>query len=174
MTRKTLILAAGGVLAVALVGTALGANAAERTSGGDDTARPAAVTSTDATVPADPTVSATSDDSTGPAVPTDTGTPTESSTPTDPGTPTDGSSTGPAPAPTADRTVPSSGKVGRDRAVEIAREHVGGGKLEKVESEQEHGRQVWSVRLIQDGNRVRVDVDVATGRITRTERKSDH
>ncbi|WP_329102397.1 PepSY domain-containing protein [Micromonospora sp. NBC_01699] len=168
MTRKTLILVVGGVLAVALVGTALGAGAAERSTAGDDTGRPTAVTGTDPTGPEpDPTVAGTSADPTGPLAPTDAG------TPTDPGTPTDATSTGATrPSATADRTGPATERVSRDLAVDIARRHVGGGQLDKVEVEQEHGRRVWSVRLVQDGNRVRVDVDAATGRVTRTERKS--
>ncbi|MER5478907.1 PepSY domain-containing protein [Streptomyces sp. NPDC002734] len=72
--------------------------------------------------------------------------------------------------PTATGTpARGSAAVTRERAVELARASVGGGRVLEVEQETEHGRVVWSVRLSQDGMRYRVDVDRATGLITRTE-----
>jgi hypothetical protein len=72
-------------------------------------------------------------------------------------------------APTDPATTGAPAGVSRARAVELARASVGGGSVVKVERETEHGRAVWSVRLVMDGARYRVDVDRATGRITRTE-----
>jgi hypothetical protein len=162
MTRKALILVAGGALAIALVGTAIGAGAAETNGARDDSARSSAATSTDPT-----TASTPSDDVTGPANGS-SATPTDSATATRPSDDRTASTTG-----TDDRTASTTGNTGRDRAVEIARSYLGGGQLDKVESEWEHGRQVWSVRLVKDGARVRVDVDAATGHVTRSEQKSD-
>ncbi|MFE5209981.1 PepSY domain-containing protein [Streptomyces sp. NPDC056600] len=67
--------------------------------------------------------------------------------------------------------TPAWGSTGvtRERAVALARADVGGGRVLEVEQEAEHGRAVWSVRILRDGMRYRVDVDRATGLITRTE-----
>jgi hypothetical protein len=163
MNRKALILVAGGALAIALVGTAIGAGAAETNTARDDSARSSTTTPTNPTTAGTPT-----DDVTGPANGPSVAATRPSDDRTAPTTGTDDRTTG-----TDDRTASATGTIGRDRAVEIARSYLGGGQLVKVESELEHGRQMWSVRLAKDGAQVRVDVDSATGQITRSEQKSN-
>nr|WTB31693.1 PepSY domain-containing protein [Streptomyces sp. NBC_00830] len=80
------------------------------------------------------------------------------------------------PAPTSDvtpgpTTSPSS-SVSRERAGEIALAHVGGGKVIEVEPEVEHGRTVWSVKILKNGSRHKVYVDRSSGQIMRAEQVS--
>ncbi|MEE6307370.1 PepSY domain-containing protein [Plantactinospora veratri] len=154
MRRKTLVLSVGGVLAAAaVVGTAIGASAAE----GERQGFGAVAT----TAPAAPTPGA---DPTG----TPGAGPTGGPTGTPSGTPS-GAPTG-SPAPTG--TAPA-GAVDSARAVEIALASAGGGQLDEVEREQEHGREVWSVELVKDGREVEVDVDATTGEIVKTEQDDE-
>jgi hypothetical protein len=147
MRRNTLIMGIGGALAVAaIVGTAISANAAE----GNRQGLGSAPVTTPGTGP-------TGTPSTGP-----TGTPT--------GTPT----TGPSGSPGPTGTAPAAGEVSSQRAVEIALASIGGGgRLDEVEREQEHGRTVWSVEFVTDGGEIEVDVDATTGEIVKTDRDSD-
>ena len=140
MRRKTLILTVGGSLAAAaIVGTAIGAGAAEVSEG----LGPAPAATTPGTDP--------------------TGTP---------GTrPTDDPTGRPGTGPTG--TPPAAGSVTSERAVEIALAIAGGGRLDDVEREWEHGRTVWSVKVVDGGWEVRVDVDAATGEVVRTEQDDD-
>ncbi|AVT34865.1 hypothetical protein C6361_28005 [Plantactinospora sp. BC1] len=150
MRRKTLVLSVGGVLAAAaVVGTAIGASAAE----GERQGFGAVAT----TAPAAPTPGGGA-----------TGTPGAGSTATPSGTPS-GAPTG-SPAPTG--SAPA-GSVDSARAVEIALASAGGGQLDEVEREQEHGREVWSVEVVKDGWEIEVDVDAATGEIVKTDREQD-
>ncbi|AVT41822.1 PepSY domain-containing protein [Plantactinospora sp. BB1] len=150
MRRKTLVLSVGGVLAAAaVVGTAIGASAAE----GERQGFGAVAT----TAPAAPTPGGGA-----------TGTPGTGSTATPSGTPS-GAPTG-SPAPTG--SAPA-GSVDSARAVEIALASAGGGQLDEVEREQEHGREVWSVEVVKDGWEIEVDVDAATGEIVKTDREQD-
>jgi uncharacterized membrane protein YkoI len=146
MTRKSLILLAGGALAAAVVGTAIGAGAAEVTPNRDTPSPAAAVTT-----PTDDSSRRPGDDST--ARPTEDRTSPSTSDRT----------AGPTDTPTA------ATSVGQQRAVEIALARTGGGQVVKVEKEQEHGHLVWSVRIAKDGARVRVDVDAVTGQVVRVE-----
>jgi hypothetical protein len=85
----------------------------------------------------------------------------------------------PTPVPTADVTVSptataSAGPaVSSGRAGEIALAHVGGGTITEIESEVEHGRTAWSVKILKNGSRYKVYVDRSNGEITRAEGKSD-
>ncbi|MEV0155721.1 PepSY domain-containing protein [Micromonospora sp. NPDC050686] len=63
--------------------------------------------------------------------------------------------------------VPAGASAGHDRAVQVALARTGGGRVVKVEAGTEHGRAVWSVRIVRDDARLRVDVDAATGRVLR-------
>jgi len=147
MRRKTLILSIGGALAAAaVVGTAIGASAAEGERQGLGLA-PLATTAATAT--------------TGP-----TGTPGTGPS----GTPTSGPTGTPTSAPTGSPGATGDTAVGSQRAVEIALASAGGGQLDEVEREQEHGRTVWSVELVKDGGEVEVDVDATTGEVVKTER----
>ncbi|MDG4832090.1 PepSY domain-containing protein [Solwaraspora sp. WMMD1047] len=149
MTRRTLMLATGGaVVAIAVVGTAIGAGAAELVTGGTRVTPVAAVGQATET-PATPATSAPT------GVPTATPTAVPTGTPT--GTPTS------APAGTAG--------IGHDRAVEIALAEAGGGRVDEIERETEHGRQVWSVEIVNGDTEVEVDVDAETGEIVKAERE---
>jgi hypothetical protein len=149
MRRKTLVLSIGGALAaVAVVGTAIGASAAEGERQGFGVAPMATTT--------DPTRTP----GTGPS-----GTPTGGPTGTPGGTPTA--------APTGSPGAAGGTPVSSQRAVEIALASAGGGQLDEVEQEREHGRTVWSVELVKDGQEIEVDVDATTGEIVKTERDDD-
>ncbi|MFJ3224439.1 PepSY domain-containing protein [Streptomyces sp. NPDC086783] len=80
----------------------------------------------------------------------------------------------PTPTPSMDdtagatATMPAKGAVSSRHARAIALSHVGGGSVTKVEAEMEHGRAVWSVRIVRDGARYDVDVDANTGEVTRS------
>ncbi|MFC9842936.1 PepSY domain-containing protein [Streptomyces sp. NPDC060223] len=104
-------------------------------------------------------------------------TPTQStsSAPTVPGTSTEM----PTPDATADVTVSPTASatagptVSSGRAGEIALAHVGGGTITEIESEVEHGRTAWSVKILKNGSRYKVYVDRSNGEITRAEGSSD-
>lgn len=71
---------------------------------------------------------------------------------------------------TAPPSVPPStvdAAVTRERAVEIALARTGGGNLDKVENEVEHGRAAWKVRIVKDGIRYSSYIDKTTGEILR-------
>ncbi|GHH33684.1 hypothetical protein GCM10018775_05170 [Streptomyces umbrinus] len=59
------------------------------------------------------------------------------------------------------------------RAGQIARSHVGGGTITEVEAETEHGRAVWSVKIVKNGSRYEVHVDRSSGEVTRSRAKAD-
>ncbi|MGI5148652.1 PepSY domain-containing protein [Plantactinospora sp. CA-294935] len=154
MRRKTLVLSIGGALAAAaVVGTAIGASAAE----GERQGFGAVAT----TAPGEPTPGA---DPTGTPGAGPTGGPTTVPSGTTSGTPTG------SPAPTG---AAPAGSVDSARAVQIALASAGGGQIEEVEREQEHGRTVWSVEFVKDGWEIEVDVDATTGEIVKTDRDED-
>ncbi|MEO3748291.1 PepSY domain-containing protein [Plantactinospora sp. B5E13] len=151
--RNTMVLGIGGALAVlAVVGTAIGANAAEQGERGLGAAPVATAT---ATAPAtEPGTVRAAPSTSGPSTAT---------------TSTGGPSTG-APSTTSPGT---DDPISRERAVEIALGQAGGGRVDEVEREREHGRTVWSVEIQQDGWEVEVDVDTSTGDIVKTDRDRD-
>jgi uncharacterized membrane protein YkoI len=72
----------------------------------------------------------------------------------------------PAPSPTS---IPQGSvlAVGVDAAKAIAIRAAGGGRVTKIEREVEHGRAVWSVDVLVAGVKHDLDVDLATGAVTR-------
>jgi hypothetical protein len=98
-----------------------------------------------------------------------TGTPGTGPTGTPSGTPT----TVPSGSPGATGTPPAAGEISSQRAVEIALASVGGGQLDEVERDREHGRTVWSVEFGKDGGEIEVDVDATTGEVVQTDRDDD-
>ena len=56
-----------------------------------------------------------------------------------------------------------------DEAVSRAVAHLGGGTATKVERETEHGRAVWEVDVRRDSRITEVQVDTATGSVTRVD-----
>ena len=70
--------------------------------------------------------------------------------------------------PTARPSVSSPATaVDRAQAELIALSQVPGGRVESIESEQEHGRTVWSVRVIAKGVEHDIQIDRRTGTILR-------
>ncbi|MEV4725472.1 PepSY domain-containing protein [Micromonospora humida] len=101
-------------------------------------------TATTAPAPVDPTVA--------PTTATPGGTPTA-------GTP--GGGTAPA----------TDDAVSQQRAGEIALAKVGGGRITEVEREQEEGRPVWSVEIINGDTEHEIDVDRENGGIVKSEQE---
>jgi Peptidase propeptide and YPEB domain len=103
----------------------------------------------------------------------------ESVTPSVPAPSTDDSpSPGNSPSPGKDRS-PAPGNEGtaaisRDRAIQIAFDRIGGGKLDEVEHEFEDGRAAWKVRIVKDGIRYSVYIDKANGEIFRFRDEGRH
>ncbi|GAB1646053.1 PepSY domain-containing protein [Krasilnikovia sp. MM14-A1259] len=73
----------------------------------------------------------------------------------------DDSTSAPTAAPTA------AGVVSIDTARAIALRATGGGRVTSIEAETEHGRAVWDVDVVAGGVRHDIDVDQATGAVTR-------
>lgn len=110
---------------------------------------------------------------------TSTGIATADSTPTS--APSTSTSSTSAPSTSAAVSAPATAQqlfpgqstgpaVSRDEAIAIALEHVGGGRVSKVEIEREHGRLEWKVEVVGGGVEHDVRVDAATGTVTRTDR----
>jgi hypothetical protein len=74
-----------------------------------------------------------------------------------------------APVPSSPTLPPASSalSISIDRATSIAVRVAGGGRVVEVEREVEHGRPVWDVDVLVDGVTHDIDVDRATGTVTR-------
>ncbi|MEU8656411.1 PepSY domain-containing protein [Actinoplanes philippinensis] len=87
--------------------------------------------------------------------------------------PTADDSLDPSPSPSSSSPDDSSSSSAGGTAVTasqaelIAIRAAGGGRVESVEREIEHGRLVWDVDVIVDGVEHDIDVDAATGEVTR-------
>ena len=80
--------------------------------------------------------------------------------------------TTPGAADGADDTATRS--VSRRRAIAIARERVGGGRVDDVDRDDDDGRAVWKVKLARAGGiEHEVHVRVADGRVVKVERDRD-
>ena len=87
------------------------------------------------------------------------------------------------PTPTATSTstatataVPPTAKrdVTRDEARQIALRAAGGGRVEKIEADDEDGRRVWKVEIRKSAReKHKVEIDVATGDVVKHERDTD-
>ncbi|WP_328534064.1 PepSY domain-containing protein [Micromonospora zamorensis] len=149
MKRTNLLLATvGGSAVLAVAGVALGVNAANdsRTGGTTLAAATVAPTATDA-----PGASGSPSASGTPSAETPSGTPSS-------GTPSAG-------------TSPAGSAVDEKRAGEIALAKAGGGQIVEVESEQEHGRPVWSVEIVAGDIEHEVDVDRDNGSVVKAEQE---
>ncbi|GGN97572.1 hypothetical protein GCM10010112_90030 [Actinoplanes lobatus] len=73
----------------------------------------------------------------------------------------------PSPSGTVNSTVPAGVGVTAGEARAIALRAVPGGVIESVERETEHGRIVWDIDVVVGGVEHDIDVDAATGEITR-------
>jgi hypothetical protein len=154
--RTATALAAGTIAALAIGGTALAAG------GDDDPPRVDLLPNGD--------VITTPTEDPGP-----TDDPSPSSSPADdpsPGsTPSDDSSLGSnpssSPSGTPSSSATSAAGISLDAARTIAIRVAGGGYVESIERETEHGRAVWDVDVIVGGVEHDIDVDRATGEVTR-------
>ncbi|MFI2712041.1 PepSY domain-containing protein [Micromonospora sp. NPDC018662] len=159
MRRTSLMLAAaGGVAVLAVTGAALGATAADRSTG---RTAPAAVTVED-----NPARTATS----GEDNPARSGTNGEDN----PARTATGDDDDPARRGADDDAGPTraaGGTVSRQRAAEVALTRIGGGRVTEIEAETEHGRPAWSVKVSRDGWRHEVKVDRVTGTVLAADRQ---
>ncbi|WP_328348172.1 PepSY domain-containing protein [Micromonospora sp. NBC_00421] len=177
MKRTSLLLAAvGGAAVLAVTGTALGVSAAERAPA------PAPVAETTDPAPVDPSAT-TSTPGTPSATTSTPGTPsattstpgTPSATTSTPGTPSATTSTPGTPASTGSTAPATDDPVSQQRAGEIALAKAGGGQITEIEREQEEGRPVWSVEIINGDTEHEVEVDRESGAIVKSEQeKADH
>jgi hypothetical protein len=76
-------------------------------------------------------------------------------------------------SPTMPPAQPGAAELSADEAAAIAVAHVGGGRVTQVESELEHGRREWKVRVANGAQEHDVRVDALSGAITRTDRSDD-
>jgi hypothetical protein len=134
---------------------ALGFGGAALADGGSDDNRPAA----SASPSTDPSPS-----------------PSDDSFPSDGPSPSDDSSAsaGPSPSSSDDSVSPGPSSspgdamaVTKEQAKAIAVRAAGGGRVASIERETEHGRLVWDVDVIVNGVEHDIDVDAATGQVTR-------
>ncbi|MFI6259937.1 PepSY domain-containing protein [Micromonospora zamorensis] len=143
MKRTNLLLATvGGSAVLAVAGIALGVNAANDSRTGGTTLAAATVA---------PTATDAPGASGSPSAETPSGTPSS-------GTPSAG-------------TSPAGSAVDEKRAGEIALAKAGGGQVVEVESEQEHGRPVWSVEIVAGDIEHEVDVDRDNGSVVKAEQE---
>lgn len=165
MKRTSVVLLASGALVAAITGTAL--------AGGSDDTSPAARSASSTTASASASSAPTSTSTSTPGIPTESPSESQSESPSNSAT-TDPSADDTA-APTSTTTAPSGAgtAVGSMRAGQIARSHVGGGTITEVEAETEHGRAVWSVKIVKNGSRYEVHVDRSSGEVTRSRAKAD-
>jgi hypothetical protein len=147
--RRTAAVAAGAVVALAVGGTAALA------AGADDPApSPSATDDRGGSVrllpDGDPVPTASSDDSASPSP--------SASRPTSP----------PAAVPPATSAL----SISLARAEAIARRVAGGGRVTKAESETEHGRPIWKIRVVAGGVQHDVYVDKVSGAVVRDRTRS--
>jgi hypothetical protein len=88
----------------------------------------------------------------------------------------DNSGTGSRPSATTSARGVSSAAAARGvssaAAARTALAAAGGGRVVKIESEREHGRQVWDIEIIRNGVEHDIDVDKLTGKVTDHDTKS--
>ncbi|RKN30009.1 hypothetical protein D7044_20630 [Micromonospora musae] len=162
MKRSSMLLAsAGGAAVLAVAGVAIGAAVADERRDRGTTL--AAVTAAP-TAPDESATSGTPDDS---ATPSNTaGTPGSTA-----GTPSGAPSS--SSAPSGSTGTSGGDRIGPQRAGEIALAKAGGGRIEEIEAEQEHGRPVWSVEIVSGGVEHDIDVDRENGAVLRAEQEQD-
>ncbi|MEU7616382.1 PepSY domain-containing protein [Micromonospora rifamycinica] len=86
------------------------------------------------------------------------------------GTPGDGPTTG-TPAPGGSTAPAAADAVSQQRAGEIALAKVGGGQITEIEREQEAGRPVWSVEIVNGDTEHEVEVDRDSGSVVKSEQE---
>lgn len=150
MRRTSLVLATvGGAAVLAVTGAAIGVTTA---AGSGPATAPAAVTA-DVTDP----VGDTADDNPGTAD-------------DNPGA-DDSATAGTAPTRGAPNTAPR-GAVDRQQAGRVALALLGGGRIVEIETETEHARPVWSVKVTRAGTTYEIKVDRGDGTVAEVERRT--
>ncbi|MFI7550337.1 PepSY domain-containing protein [Micromonospora sediminimaris] len=106
-----------------------------------------------------------------------TGAPTTAAVPTDPAT-ADPSGTTTADPSSAASTVPAQTQsategdaVSRERAGEIALAQAGGGQITETDRDEENGRAVWEVEIVNGGTEHEIDVDRQSGEVVKAEQE---
>ncbi|MBQ1027519.1 PepSY domain-containing protein [Micromonospora sp. C95] len=152
MKRNPLILASvGGAAAVlAVAGVFLGVAAAD-----DSRARQTTLTAATGA----PTTAGVPDDTTG-ATATD---PTGTTTP-------DPTSVAPS-APAQTQPTDESDAVSRERAGELALAQAGGGRITETDRDDENGRAVWEIEIVNGATEHEIDVDRQSGEIVKAEQE---
>ncbi|WP_306215152.1 PepSY domain-containing protein [Actinoplanes sp. RD1] len=163
--RTAAALAAGTVAALAVGGVALASD------GGDDISVPMKPNGDVITASPGATDDSGFDDSASPS-------PSATDDPASP-SPSASSSTEASPRPSGSASsgaarAADSGLISIDAAKMIALRAAGGGYVESIERETEHGRAVWDVDVVRNGVEHDIDVDRATGAITRHRTDDDN
>ncbi|MFF5219069.1 PepSY domain-containing protein [Micromonospora sp. NPDC000442] len=151
MKRNPLILASvGGAAAVlAVAGVFLGVAAAD-----DSRARQTTLTA-----------------ATGAPASTTTIDPTDTTT-TGPSATTTAEPTGAAPStPGQNQQATEGDAVSRERAGEIALAQAGGGRITETDRDEENGRAVWEVEIVNGGTEHEIDVDRQSGEVVKAEQE---
>lgn len=79
-----------------------------------------------------------------------------------------------APSTVSPASTPgAAGKVTADRARQIARQCVPGGKVTETEFDHDHGRAVWEVDLTRQHHDYEVHIDAATGNVRSVHHDTD-
>ncbi|GIJ33194.1 PepSY domain-containing protein [Micromonospora sediminimaris] len=152
MKRNPLILASvGGAAAVlAAAGVFLGVAAADDNPARQTTLTAATGAPTTAAVPADPTGPATADPS---------------------GTTTADPSSAASTVPVQTQSATEGDAVSRERAGEIALAQAGGGQITETDRDEENGRAVWEVEIVNGGTEHEIDVDRQSGEVVKAEQE---
>lgn len=74
--------------------------------------------------------------------------------------------------PTSTESRSGGAEISADRAVEIALNRTGGGRVDEVEREWEHGRPVWEVEIVRDGVEYELKIDRTNGDVVKAEQES--
>jgi uncharacterized membrane protein YkoI len=80
---------------------------------------------------------------------------------------TDGVDDSAGPSASSSSSASGGSALTAEQAKAIAVRAAGGGRVESIERETEHGRLVWDADVIVDGVEHDIDVDAATGEVTR-------
>ncbi|WBB47387.1 PepSY domain-containing protein [Verrucosispora sp. WMMA2044] len=153
MKRNPLILASvGGAAAVlAVAGAFLGVTAAD-----DSRARQTTLTAATGA----PTTAGVPEGTTGATAPGPTGT-TATADPT---------SVAPS-TPAQTQPATEGDAVSRERAGEIALAQAGGGRITETDRDEENGRAIWEVEIVNGGTEHEIDVDRQSGEIVKAEQE---
>lgn len=167
-TRMSVVVAAGAFATLGIAGTALAAGGESPSRSVVTVAAPVASPSGGAAPSDDATPSSRSS-----ASPSGSASQSSSASPDSSASPSSSASPGGSASPGAGSAAPAGGGIDEAAARQIAVRAAGGGQVEDVERETEHGREVWDVEVTVGGVEHDVDVDAATGEVTRHETDDD-